>query len=156
MVVPPQMQLFIHRSCKTSGDLAEGKFALTGALWAHAFSQVAVAWILAACLTCGSFGHIRDFDQTWASGRRLVWTGRRNKALDRAWDKSRDRHQVEIRGQRTALRIFRNGVFWGKRVGGSYTWLCSVHGHFWRCFCGVDVLFCTAEWRGWDGRRRRG
>lgn len=78
------MQLFIHRSCRTSGDVAGGNFALTGALWAHAFSQAAVARVLAAGLTCGSFGHIWDFDQTWARGRGLVWTGRRNEALDRA------------------------------------------------------------------------
>lgn len=156
MLVPPQLQLFIHRSCRTSGDLAEGTFSLTGALWTHAFSKDAVAWILAACMVCRSFGSVWDFDETWTGGRRLVWTGWRNKALDRAWDESWDGHQVQIRRQRTALRIFRTGLFWGKRVGGSYTWLCSIYRHFRRCFCGVGVLFCTTEWRGCDRRGRRG
>lgn len=84
MLVPPQMQLFIHRSCRTSGDVAEGEFALTGALWARAFSENAVSWILVACMICGSFGSLWGFDQTWTGGRRLVWSGWRNEAPDRA------------------------------------------------------------------------
>lgn len=74
MLVPPQMQLFIHRSCRTRGALAEGEFPLTGAL--RAFSKDAVAWILVACMIRGSFGGVRGFDETW--------TGWRNKALNRA------------------------------------------------------------------------
>lgn len=149
------MQIFVHSSFRTSGALAKGTFSLTWAHWAHAGSKYA-AWILVACRTGGSFGSVWDFDEPWTVGRRPVWAGRGNEALDRAWDEGWDGHQVEIRRQRTALRIGRKGVFRRHRVGGSYTWLCAICWHFRRCVCRVGVLFCTTGWRGCDRRGRRG
>lgn len=78
------MELCIPRPCSNSGALFEGGFPLTRADWAHAGSNDAVAWIRAACKIRGSFGSIWIFDGTWAGARGLVWTGWRNKALDRA------------------------------------------------------------------------
>lgn len=155
LLVPPQMELCIHRPCRTSGALFEGEFSLTGADWAHAGSNHAVVWIHVAWKTRGRFGSIWNFDESWTGARGLVGTGWRNKALDRAWDESGDGHQVEISRHRAALRIGRNGGFGRKRAGGSYRWLCSIYRHF-RCFCGVGVFFCTTDWRVGEWRGRRG